>query len=150
SSKGINTSMDHFVRSGTLSSTQTLPLVVQPNINNLNPISWAENNRDPIEAELLKHGAILFRHFNLETADHFERFATAIAGELMEYRERSSPRHEVGNRIYTSTDYRADLSIFPHNEHSYAKKFPLKLFFFCEAPAEEGGETPIADCRKIY
>jgi alpha-ketoglutarate-dependent taurine dioxygenase len=142
--------MDNFDPTDTLFSTQTFPLVVQPNVSKSDPVRWAEENRGPIEAQLLRHGAILFRHFNLKTAEHFEQFATAIAEELMEYRERSSPRHEVGRRVYTSTDYRADLSIFPHNEHSYAMKFPLKLFFFCETPAKEGGETPIADCRKIH
>lgn len=142
--------MDNFDQIETPFSTQTFPLVVQPDISKPDPVRWAENNRGLIEAQLMRHGAILFRHFNLKTAEDFEQFATAIAGELMEYRERSSPRHEVGHRVYTSTDYRADLPIFPHNEHSYAKKFPLKLFFFCETPAKEGGETPIADCRKIH
>ena len=68
----------------------------------------------------------------------------------MEYRERSSPRHEMGDKVYTSTDYPADQSIFPHNEHSYSLKLPLKLLFCCLRAAREGGETPIADCRKIY
>jgi alpha-ketoglutarate-dependent taurine dioxygenase len=74
----------------------------------------------------------------------------AVVGELMEYKERSSPRHEEGERIYTSTDYPADQKIFPHNEHSYSRRFPLKLFFCCITPAEEGGQTPIADVRRVH
>jgi alpha-ketoglutarate-dependent taurine dioxygenase len=36
-----------------------------------------------------------------------------------------------------------------HNELSYAQAFPSKLLFYCEVPADSGGETPIADCRRI-
>jgi alpha-ketoglutarate-dependent taurine dioxygenase len=68
----------------------------------------------------------------------------------MAYRERSSPRTKVGENIYTSTDYPATESIFPHNEHSYSNHFPLKLFFWCEIAAQQGGETPLGDTRKIY
>lgn len=27
---------------------------------------------------------------------------------------------------------------------------PLKIWFFCVQPAQQGGETPIIDCRKAY
>ncbi|HSK76265.1 MAG TPA: TauD/TfdA family dioxygenase, partial [Thermoanaerobaculia bacterium] len=53
-------------------------------------------------------------------------------------------------RVYTSTDYPAAETIFPHNEHSYAKRFPLKLFFSCVVPPETGGETPVGDTRRIF
>jgi hypothetical protein len=56
----------------------------------------------------------------------------------------------VSGNIYTSTDYPPDQSIFLHNEQSYNVTFPLRIFFFCTQPAEEGGATPIADTRKIF
>jgi alpha-ketoglutarate-dependent taurine dioxygenase len=56
----------------------------------------------------------------------------------------------VSGKIYTSTEYPADQSIFLHNENSYQATFPLKIFFRCVTPAPEGGETPIADCRRIF
>jgi alpha-ketoglutarate-dependent taurine dioxygenase len=55
----------------------------------------------------------------------------------------------VEGHIYTSTDYPPAFDIFPHNEHSYSRTFPLKLYFCCITPAAEGGETPIADTRRI-
>ena len=30
------------------------------------------------------------------------------------------------------------------------RTWPLKLFFFCMTPASQGGETPIADVRKVF
>jgi len=84
------------------------------------------------------------------TAEEFEKFIPAVSEELLEYRERSSPRTAVHGNVYTSTDYPAEHPIFLHNENSYQNTWPLKIFFFCHTAAAEGGETPIADCRKIY
>jgi alpha-ketoglutarate-dependent taurine dioxygenase len=147
--KAISMSPETLVKAATLQPDSLLPLVVEPAVNSLNLIDWARGNREFIERELLKHGAILFRNFNLRTVADFESFTAAISGELILYRERSSPRHEVGERVYTSTDYPEDQKIFPHNEHSYSRTLPLKLFFFCRTPAPQGGQTPIADCRRI-
>ena len=138
-----------LIKTEALNGGNSLPLVIRPALSGVNLAEWARLNREFITTELLRSGAILFRGFNLATVEDFNRALQAITDELLEYRERSSPRSAVGNRIYTSTDYPASQSIFPHNEHSYSKRFPLNLFFFCLTPAESGGETPIADCRKV-
>ena len=129
---------------------RAVPLLVEPSISALDPVSWAAHNRDFIEASLRKHGGILFRNFNLKTSEQFAGFMAAIADELLDYNERSSPRTQVSDHVYTSTDYPAAHSIFVHNENSYQQRWPMKIFFFCETPAESGGETPIADCRRVY
>lgn len=151
--KAIIPSQQAMVETGLLSPMQedkTLPLVIKPAVKGVDLLAWAASNQELIEANLLKHGALLFRGFNLRTADEFHQFIKAISGDLLEYGERSSPRHEAGDRIYTSTEYPAEHSIFPHNENSYQRVWPLKIFFFCATPAERGGETPIADCRRIF
>jgi len=146
----LSTSQPELVKSGLLAAGQVLPLVLQPVINELQLSVWAAEHRDFIESQLLKYGAILFRGFNVGTVEDFEQVVSAISGEPLKYTERSSPRHEVGDRIYTSTDYPPEQSIFLHNEHSYSRTFPMKLFFCCLVPAQQGGETPIADCRKVF
>lgn len=148
--KVISVSQEGLIKSELLASGESLPLIIQPAVKDLSLISWGAANRAFIEKQLLKHGAVLFRNFALDSVEDFERSVRAISGEILPYQERSSPRHEVSDRIYTSTDYPADLSIFPHNEHSYCKSLPLRLFFFCMTPAQERGETPIGDCRKIF
>jgi alpha-ketoglutarate-dependent taurine dioxygenase len=127
-----------------------LPLVLSPAADGVDLFSWAEANRDALEEKLLRHGALLFRGFGVDDTAGLQRLVRAVCGDLLEYRERSSPRSELADRVYTSTDYPADQSIFPHNEHSYAKRFPLKLFFSCVVPAETGGETPVGDTRRIF
>ncbi|HEX8119522.1 MAG TPA: TauD/TfdA family dioxygenase, partial [Pyrinomonadaceae bacterium] len=37
-----------------------------------------------------------------------------------------------------------------HNENSYQQSWPMKLFFYCSVAAPQGGETPIADVRRVY
>jgi len=148
--RAIGGGENDFVREELLTPGQPLPLVIRPAVTGLDPLAWARAHRDLVEQRLQKHGAVLFRGFSIQSSDDFHAFVEALVGELMEYRERSSPRHEEGNRVYTSTDHPADQRIFPHNEHSYARRFPLKLFFCCLQPAEEGGQTPIADTRLVF
>lgn len=148
--KAVRVSETGLVKAAPLNEGTLLPLVIQPAVNGVSLISWARNNRDFIETNLLKHGGILFRKFTLQSPGEFEEFIAAVSGEVLEYRERSSPRLHVSGNIYTSTEHPADQSIFLHNENSYQAIFPLKIFFRCVIAAAKGGETPIADCRRIY
>ena len=111
---------------------------------------WAIAHRALIERTLATTGGLLFRGFTVPDADTFRAFVTELAPELLEYKERSTPRTEVGGRIYTSTEYPAHQHIALHNEFSYAYTWPLRIAFFALRPADEGGETPIADSRKVY
>lgn len=147
--KMVSVSSEDLVKFRALSPGERLPLVIEPAERNMSVTAWLTANREIVDARLDEHGAILFRGFNLSTPAHFEQFVKATGEAPMPYTERSSPRHEVGNEIYTSTDYPASQSIFPHHEHSYKRTFPLRLFFFCETPAQYGGETPLADGRRV-
>jgi len=129
---------------------ERLPLVVQPAVKDVNLIVWIGENRSLLEKELLTHGAVLFRNFHIGSAAEFERTAMAFSPHLLEYGERSTPRSTVIGNVYTSTEYPADQHITLHNEHSYSNTWPMKLWFFCSKPAESGGETPIADSRKVF
>jgi len=147
--KAIALSPTNLIKTSYLQPETTLPLVVQPQGLELDSIIWANSNRDWIETNLLKHGAILFRGFQDNSISKFEQFAQAICLELFsEYGD--LPRAGVSGKVYTSTPYPADKAILFHNESSHLNQFPLKIWFFCVQPAEQKGETPIVDCRKIY
>lgn len=145
----MSVSTDASIRAECLRPDGLLPLVIEPNRGGVSLVAWALENREFLRERLLRHGAILLRDFGVASVEDFAGFTAAAANEVMEYRERSSPRHEVGANIYTSTDYPASQKIFPHNEHSYSLHLPLTLFFCCLTPAQRGGETPLADCRKV-
>jgi alpha-ketoglutarate-dependent taurine dioxygenase len=127
-----------------------LPLIVRPADEELDLVEWATSNSSFIETYLLRNGAILFRGFGLSTVEEFEQLIEGVSGPLLDYSYRSTPRHVVSGRIYSSTEYPAHQSIPLHNENSYTRNWPMKLSFFAQQLADRGGETPIADCRKIY
>ncbi len=141
---------EKLVKVETLREGQSLPLLITPAMDGVNLVQWAENNREFMDARLRKHGGLLFRNFDVKEVTHFEQFVKATSPALLNYQERSSPRSRVSGNIYTSTDYPASQKIFLHNENSYQHIFPLKIFFFCVIPPESGGETPIADCRRVF
>lgn len=145
----VSVTNEALVKTGPLFPDGDLPLLVEPAVQGLNLATWATANRPLIDEKLLQHGGILFRGFNLHEPEDLERAIQAISGESLEYRERSSPRSVVSGNIYTSTDYPPSHPIFLHNENSYQSKWPLRIFFLCRQPSETGGETPIADCRRV-
>ena len=148
--KAVDPSQGGLIKTGYLQSEESLPLVIQPAMEEVNLIDWVVSNREFIKDQLLKKGGILFRNFDISTVADFNRFMTSTSIQMMEYQEGASPRTSISENIYTSTDYPADYSIFPHNELAYRHTFPLKIFFFCMVPPQQAGETPIVDVRKVF
>lgn len=146
----ISTKPEEWVKAELLDPNHSLPLVIQPAVDGIDLIEWARNNREFIEARVLEYGAVLFRNFPIKSVEEFEAFIGSVSPGAIEYRFRASPRTRVSGNIYTSTDYPADQPIFPHNEHSYSPVFPLRIFLHCVTPAQEGGETPVGDGRRIF
>ena len=139
---------------GILDSNHNLPLLVEPdteressNLDNL--LSWYRDNSELLSNKLLKHGAILFRGFGVNTILAFENFVKSVSGNLMDYVDGNSPRTKIATGIYTSTEYPAEYPISLHNELSYSSQWPDQLYFCCITAPKEGGETPIADSRQI-
>jgi alpha-ketoglutarate-dependent taurine dioxygenase len=137
-----------LVERGYLAMDQLLPLVLRPAVEDVDLAAWGENNRAKVEQELLTHGAILFRGFPLKGAEDFEQVARALCPSLFgDYGD--LPREKAGRHLYGSTPYPADRAILFHNESSHLQRWPLKQSFFCVQAAQEGGETPIVDCRTM-
>ncbi|MES2740504.1 MAG: TauD/TfdA family dioxygenase [Pseudomonadota bacterium] len=147
--KAITVSEHTLVSERMLSDQATLPLVIEPAAAGVDLVAWAASQRQALEQKLLRHGAILFRDFGIHTVERFEQVIAALSPGALEYQFRASPRTRVGGNIYTSTDYPADQMIFPHNEHSYSPKFPLRLFFYCHVAPGVRGETPIGSTREV-
>lgn len=129
---------------------QTLNLIRPENGSmNLAGLSvFMEENRALLNKLLLTNGALLFRGFSMDGREEFMKAKEAFAGaSSFNYVDGNSPRTKVSAAVYTSTEYPSEYSISLHNELSYSNRWPGLLFFFCQIPAEEGGETPIADSR---
>jgi alpha-ketoglutarate-dependent taurine dioxygenase len=127
------------------------PAIVRPEGRGAALIQWAERARPRIEALLQEHGAALLPECRLNGPEQFNEFFTALVGAApVEYRNQSTPRTQVKGHVYTSTEYPADEHIPLHNENSYTHEWPMRIAFFAQLPSSSGGETPIADSRRIY
>ena len=147
--KSVDLSQVGDVRTGTLEPGQTLPLVIEPASGDIDLAEWATSNKEIVEQYLLQHGAILFRGFAVGSVSEFERTASAIFPELFgEYGD--LPREEMGGKVYGSTPYPADETILFHNESSHMHRWPMLIWFYCVKAADQGGESPIVDCRQLY
>lgn len=95
-------------------------------------------------------GGLLFRGFPIESAADFETFVKMISPDLASYEFGSTPRSQVHNQIYTSTEYPPHQHIPLHNEQAYTTEWPMTIWFYCAQASPEGGYTPIADSREVY
>ena len=126
-----------------------MPLVVTATNQEIDAAGWASAEREGILSDLETHGAILFRDFPLANAVDFELFAAKICPSLFgDYGD--LPKEKGGKKIYHSTPYPKDKRILFHNESSHMHQWPTRQLFFCVKAAEQGGATPIVDCREIY
>ncbi|BAY73751.1 amino acid adenylation domain protein [Nostoc linckia NIES-25] len=148
--KVINLSPEELITESFLQSGGKLPLIISSKFSDLNLPIWAEKNQAFIINNLLKYGGILFRDFAINQKEDFEQFVSAVCPQLMPYTESSTPRTKLSEKVYTSTEFPADQTIALHNESSYANTYPMKIWFCCIEPASQGGETPIADVRKVF
>ena len=139
-----------YVRSGPLLETGPLPLKIEPAVDGVDLCTWAARRREALERDLLEHGGILFRGFGISSVEGFQDFVRTVGGPLLDYTYRSTPRSEVSGKIYTSTEYPQDQWIPMHNEMAYTRQWPMKIAFFSVRVAQTGGETPIADSRRVY
>ncbi len=149
--KGLTLSNEGVVKTDYLITGRPIPFVAEPLVDRINLAVWARENRDLLDQLLLDHRAVLFRGFDVKTVNDFKDFVHATSNEeLLEYSDRSSPRYEVQDRIYVSTIYPADQRIKLHNEGTYWLTWPMKIYFCCLQTPDQGGETPIADVRKVF
>ena len=144
------TAAEPDVQAGFLSSGQHIPFVIQPLIGQPALDTWATARREYLLQELHRHGAIILRGFQVGGIEGFERAVRSVSDQVMEYRDRAAPRTQVAGNVYTATDFPPEHRIFLHNESSFAQTWPSKIFFYCAKPATQGGETPIADVRRVY
>ncbi len=132
-----------------LSPNEPLPGVIMPD-GSRDLLSIVRAERDQVRMLMQQHGAILFRGYDVTTPQQFGDICAALTNELLDYTERSTPRNQVEGKVYTSTEYPPEAHIPLHCEMAYTTKWPRILWMYSHLAAEEGGETPIADARKVY
>jgi len=102
-----------------------------------------------IRETLRGEGAILLRGFPIASVEDFEAARGEFFREPARYVERATPRRQLGENVFTSTEFPPSETIALHNENSYATSWPGVLLFCCLDAPDEGGATPLADVRRV-
>ncbi|MBA4495179.1 TauD/TfdA family dioxygenase [Paenactinomyces guangxiensis] len=148
--KAIPLDIQEMVRQRRFSDGQALPLIIEPTYPDMNLTEWLKQQSEWVEKQLLQCGGILFRGFQVKKQVDFHQLVDAICSQPMTYKEGATPRTKISEKVYTSTEFPATQRIDLHNELSYVNTWPKKIWFCCIKNADKGGETPIADVRKVY
>ncbi|MBF5058992.1 TauD/TfdA family dioxygenase [Candidatus Neptunochlamydia vexilliferae] len=115
---------------------------------------WALDHRPFLEEQIGKYGGVLFKGFSIKKGSDFEKVALAIDENLTD-------KHVFDGAVgtkrtrFVSDVASPDLKDVPmplsmHNEDSFVSKVPPKIMFCSLTSAPWGGESLVADCRKVY
>jgi len=112
--------------------------------------AWVKKNLNIIENLLLKYGAILFRGFPFDTPKDFDEFAKAYGYDPFPDIAGIGVRSNIVGNVYTAAEAAPESLIPFHHEMAHVPNNPHILFFYCDVPAKEGGNTPLALSNVIY
>jgi len=115
----------------------------------VNILDVVEQHAEAVEAALAAHGAVLMRGFDLSDERVLATLFERLWAPPLTYVYRSTPRTNIGNGVYTATEYPAALEIPMHNENAYQRDWPTRIGFHCVTPSATGGQTPLADVRRV-
>lgn len=95
-------------------------------------------------------GAVLFRGFNIDTAEKLDDVVSAYGEPGFTYEKSLSNavRINLTPRVFTANEAPSDVTIYMHHEMAQTPIYPSKLFFGCLLAPESGGATPI--CRSDW
>lgn len=131
-----------------------LPLVIEPRNGHYSFgefLRILESENEYFQSKLLEHGGLLFRNFPVNKVEDFaEVIKNLKTGSMIDYIGGDSPRTKIHEGVYTSTEAPPSIKIPLHNELSFVKNYPSHIYFYCETPPKERGETIIADAKKVF
>ena len=115
----------------------------------------AEVDREWLLSLFRSTGAVFLRGFNA-TLEDFEALSGALMTDLVTNRGAAFSHGPLKRgvvkgdpTVMTATGQRQDFPLPLHGEFYYFKRPPQMLWFYCDRPAAEGGETTIGDGAEI-
>ncbi|XP_064385200.1 dapdiamide synthesis protein DdaC-like isoform X1 [Halichondria panicea] len=137
-------------------STDALPLKISPRDGNTSLQflkEWMAANKDWLDQKLLEHGAILLQGFDVNEAIDFQEAVLQFSPDLCDTYRGTSPRNQIPGTqyVFSASEFPPHYPIPQHLEMAFLPAPPRRLFFCClEAPTSAGGETCLADYKKVY
>mmetsp|Transcript_22079 Transcript_22079/g.38142 ORF Transcript_22079/g.38142 Transcript_22079/m.38142 type:complete len:343 (-) Transcript_22079:1298-2326(-) len=114
-------------------------------------LEFLRANQEELNALMLQYGAVLFRGLPIDDAIAFDEFGQALGIKNMPYVGGNAVRKKiVADRVFTTNESPPDRLIPFHHEMAQTPNWPRQILFYCEIPAETGGETPIASSYAVH
>lgn len=136
--------------------SENFPAVIEANgsIDSKDFNEALKDEKPTIREQLNRYGVIHFKGFN-QPVDNFDDFMKTLLPEFSPFDPKipgifSSGRRNLGKNVVNSTYLNKRIPMAIHNEFNYMPIFPRYIAFRCVQAPSEGGETTIADSRKIY
>jgi alpha-ketoglutarate-dependent taurine dioxygenase len=131
-----------------------LPMFVQPRNTRLRDDfdaarSWFESHQTSFDELIAQHGALVFRGFPIWDTAAFAAMTAHYESPRFGYTGGSSPRERISAHIYEATHTPAQDVLMMHQEMAYLPTYPSRIAFYCRIPAASGGETFLADMRRV-
>jgi hypothetical protein len=110
---------------------------------------WFSYNSGLLYEHLTEKGAVYFPSTGIDSLEKFNAFVESLGGLGEPFLGGNAFRSKYTERVYNASEFEPSEKIRLHSEFSHLRKWPQKLFFNCVEPAANGGETIIADIRKV-
>ena len=121
----------------------------------LSPRDAADADLRPAVAAYEREGVVLLRGFTPDL-EGFRAVTSRLGTDFSLYeggvfRFRALDREQVGSdpTVMTTTGQSTGFAIAPHGEMYYMGKRPSALWFYCQKPATDGGQTTIHDGARV-
>ncbi len=111
---------------------------------------WFAENSVEVEERYTEHGAVLFRGFDVRSCERFREILDRVGARLEAYADPHTPRAQLAEMIYTSSEYSPALTIPFHSENSKNTRWPKTLWFCASEVPSNGGQTLVADNALVY
>lgn len=131
---------------------EKLPLVIEPSesMSLEKTLQVISSQKHVLRKKILESGGLLFRNFPFSNEVEFASLIRTIdEGNFIDYIGGDSPRIKIHEGVYTSTEAPPSVKIPLHNELSFVKNYPKRIYFYCHIAPQQDGETTIADARKV-
>lgn len=94
-------------------------------------------------------GLLLFRGFETNV-DIFTQFTNKFSQNFLDYTGGVLKRRVINNNptVLSVNDFKHELKL--HGEMYYQEQRPLMLWFFCNQPAAQDGETIVCDGKRLF
>lgn len=117
-------------------------------------VEWIKINKSTLRSKLNSVGGLYFHGFDVKTPEDFESIALTIEPELCQSHDfDDGARMWLTPFIYEASPATFGKDLVPlsfHNEDAFLSKVPHTLMLCALNPSPNGGETIIADCRKVF